>query len=63
MRTLKLKIPDELFDEMGAAVKILGYSSMDELILHAIEKNLTDRRDTIGDAIVQQQLKGLGYVE
>jgi hypothetical protein len=58
----KVKITDELFDKIVKLAEIAGYSSPDEFIQHALEKEV-DQLDEGGDEeAVKKKLQGLGYI-
>jgi hypothetical protein len=58
-----VKIPSELFQRAVAAAAKAGYSSVDELIQHAVEKELVGIEAADPEAEVLKRLRGLGYIE
>ena len=61
----KLKLDSHLYDRAKKAAEIAGYSSVDEFIIHVIEKELAQLEAPEGEADekVQERLRGLGYIE
>lgn len=63
----KVKIDKALLQRAAELAKELGYSSVDELVEHLIEKALRSRAQD-GDSDkdkdkVEQRLRGLGYID
>jgi len=59
----KVKVDSALLDRAKKAAKKAGYSSVEELVAHAIEMALAKvESDQSGDSAAQQ-LRGLGYIE
>ncbi|HVW87527.1 MAG TPA: hypothetical protein VHB50_22725 [Bryobacteraceae bacterium] len=58
-----VKLPQSLYDRARAAAERAGYSSVDEFILHAIEKELVHLEEAEAKEAIAKQLKGLGYLE
>ncbi len=59
----KIKIDSKLFDRVKSVSETAGYSSADEFIIHAIEKELTRFESSQDDQVVEDRLRGLGYIE
>lgn len=59
--SLKLNAP--LCERAKAAATRAGYSSVEEFIEHAIEKELAQHEESDNKADVLRKLKGLGYLE
>jgi len=60
----KIKIDSKLFDRAKKAAEAAGYSSFEEFITFIIEKELTQLEGSSeGDGAVDEQLRGLGYIE
>ena len=57
----KIKISRDLYDKLKAQAEKAGYSSVDELIRHVLEKAVEPSDNYEKD--VEKQLKGLGYIE
>jgi hypothetical protein len=60
-----VKIEKELLERCKAQAKQSGYSSVDEFIAHALEKELkkTDGGSQEGAEEVAKRLRGLGYID
>jgi len=63
-----VKLDKALLERVRKYAKAAGYSSPDEFIAHAIEKELAKLDEAKGegsetDPAVLERLKGLGYIE
>lgn len=58
----KIKIDKDLFERIKAYAEIAGYSSVDEFITHALEKELALLDEADSDEEIKKRLKGLGYI-
>jgi hypothetical protein len=61
----KVKLSPAVYDRAVAAAQMAGYSSVEEFVVHAVEKELERLNATPADpaAEVEKQLRGLGYIE
>lgn len=59
----KIKIDSNLYDRLKSVTEIAGYSSVDEFIVHMIEKELEKIEVPEDDKAVEERLRGLGYIE
>jgi hypothetical protein len=59
----KIKIDQGLYDRSKRAAEAAGYSSVDELVVHAIENELKRLETDEAEKQVADQLRGLGYIE
>jgi hypothetical protein len=59
----KIKIDSKLCDRAKKASEGAGYSSLDEFVTSLIEKELSLMETAAGEAAVDDQLRGLGYIE
>ena len=61
----KIKLDRDLFERCQKHAKEIGYSSVQEFVIHAIEKELRDReKKSLEDKkAITDRLKGLGYIE
>jgi len=61
----KVTIKDSLYERAKLSAAKAGYSSVEELIENAIESELkrTGGADGADDKMVEDQLRGLGYIE
>ncbi len=58
----KVKLPKELYDKAGKLAELAGYSSVDEFVIHVLEKE-TEKLESAGDEEeIKKRLKGLGYI-
>jgi len=61
----KIKIEKDLYDKAKKVADTAGYSSVEEFVLHVLEREL---RQLLGDddgeddEKVRERLKGLGYI-
>ncbi len=63
----KVRIPKELIDRVKEAAAAGGYSSVDEFVIAALEREIERiflSIKTVGDsAEVKKKLQGLGYID
>ena len=59
----KIKIDSNLYDRLKKVTEVAGYSSVDEFIVHMIEKELEQIEVPEDDKAVEERLRGLGYIE
>ncbi|SPD73129.1 conserved hypothetical protein [uncultured Desulfobacterium sp.] len=59
----KIKIDSGLFDRAKKAAEVAGYSSVEEFIIHIIEKEIARYETPEVDEKVAERLRGLGYIE
>ena len=62
----KIRLPKELLERCKRHAEEVGYSSVQEFIMHTLEKetrktNQSSRKED--DEIVRRRLQGLGYLE
>lgn len=58
-----IKLDSDLWQRIVAHAQKAGYSSPEEFIEHALEKELAKDEDTASQQEVERRLKGLGYLE
>jgi len=58
-----VKLNPALCERAKAAAARIGYSSVEEFIEHAIEKELAQHEEAGSKEDVARKLKGLGYLE
>lgn len=58
----KIKIDKDLLEKVKRYSEIAGYSSVEEFIAHALEKEIAKLEDADSDEEIKQRLKGLGYI-
>jgi hypothetical protein len=64
----KVKIEGELLGKVKKCADAAGYSSVDEFVLHALEKEINkilppDEGGTTSKELIKKRLQGLGYIE
>lgn len=59
----KIRISKELHTTLRQAAVIAGYSSVDEFILHILEKAAAEVMQAQSEEEVRKRLQGLGYIE
>jgi metal-responsive CopG/Arc/MetJ family transcriptional regulator len=62
MGTAKIKIDKDLFNRIKKYADIAGYSSVDEFIIHALEKELAKLEEADSEEEIKKKLQGLGYL-
>ena len=58
----KVKLDKELLDKVRRYARIAGYSSPEEFITHALEKELAKLEDAGSEEEIKKRLRGLGYI-
>ena len=58
----KVKIETELIEKIKRYADLAGYSSAEEFITHALEKELAQLEDADSEEEVKKRLMGLGYI-
>jgi metal-responsive CopG/Arc/MetJ family transcriptional regulator len=58
----KVKLDKELIAKVKRYSDIAGYSSPEEFITHALEKELAKLEDADSEEEIKKRLKGLGYI-
>jgi metal-responsive CopG/Arc/MetJ family transcriptional regulator len=58
----KIKIGKELYERVAKIASLAGYSSVDEFVIHALEKELHQLEEAQSDEEIKEKLKGLGYL-
>jgi metal-responsive CopG/Arc/MetJ family transcriptional regulator len=60
--TTKVKLESSLVDRIRKFAEIAGYSSPEEFITHALEKELAQLEDADSEEEIKKRLQGLGYM-
>ena len=60
--TTKIKLESSLVERIRKFAEIAGYSSPEEFITHALEKELALLEDTEDEEEIKKRLQGLGYM-
>jgi metal-responsive CopG/Arc/MetJ family transcriptional regulator len=58
----KVKIGKDLLEKIKKYAAIAGYSSPDEFITHALEKEIAKLEEAGSDEEIKKKLQGLGYI-
>jgi hypothetical protein len=58
----RVKLDRQLLARARRAADLAGYSSVEELVTHAVEKELARLEQGDPDEEVRKRLKGLGYL-
>jgi metal-responsive CopG/Arc/MetJ family transcriptional regulator len=58
----KIKLDKDLVNKVERYAKIAGYSSPEEFITHALEKELAQLEDADSEEEIKKRLRGLGYI-
>ncbi len=59
----KIALESTLYDRCKQAASAAGYSSVEEFVVHCLEKELKRLTVEEAEAKVSNQLRGLGYIE
>ena len=59
----KIRIDKALYERLKEAAERAGYASTDEFIRHVLEREADRIGEADEDEQVEQQLRGLGYIE
>jgi metal-responsive CopG/Arc/MetJ family transcriptional regulator len=57
-----LKIDKDLLEKVKKYAKIAGYSSPEEFVTHALEKEIAKLEESDSEEEIKEKLKGLGYI-
>jgi metal-responsive CopG/Arc/MetJ family transcriptional regulator len=58
----RVKIPKDLFARVKKFAELAGYSSVDEFVTHALEKEVSQLQDSDTEEEIKKKLQGLGYI-
>ena len=58
----RVKIDRGLFDRIKRYADLAGYSSVDEFVAHALEKQIAQLDEAESEQALKKKLKGLGYI-
>ena len=58
----KVKLDKALYEKVKEYSDIAGYSSVEEFVTHALEKELEKLEDAGSEEEIKKRLKGLGYI-
>jgi metal-responsive CopG/Arc/MetJ family transcriptional regulator len=57
-----VKIDKELLEKVKKYAKVAGYSSPEEFVTHALEKEIAKLEESDSEEEIKEKLKGLGYI-
>jgi len=57
-----IPIDKELWEKIRLYAEAVGYSSPQEFVVHALEKEIASIEEADSDEEIQKRLKGLGYI-
>ena len=58
----KIKLDKELLKKVKHYSELSGYSSVEEFITHALEREIERLEDSDSEEDIKNKLKGLGYI-
>ncbi len=58
----RVKLDSQLVKKVNRYAKIAGYSSSEEFITHALEKELSKLEGADSEEEIKKRLRGLGYI-
>lgn len=58
----KIKIDKSLLDKVRKYADLSGYSSVEEFIIHLLEKEVAKLEESDSEEEIKKKLKGLGYI-
>ena len=58
----KIRLDRELYDKVKMYAEIAGYSSVEEFVTHALEKEISQFEDAESEEEIKKRLRGLGYI-
>jgi metal-responsive CopG/Arc/MetJ family transcriptional regulator len=58
----KIKLDKNLWQKIRRYAEIAGYSSPEEFVTHALEKEIALLEEADSDEEVKKKLRGLGYI-
>jgi len=64
----KVKLEGDLLDKVKQCAEVCGYSSVDEFVVHALEKEVNKvlppgEGGSTSKEIMKKRLQGLGYID
>ena len=58
----KVKLDKDVFEKVKKYSDLAGYSSVEEFVAHALEKELSKLEGAESEEEIKKRLKGLGYI-
>ena len=62
MFSSKIKIDKALLQKIKQYSEIAGYSSVEEFVTHALEKEIAQLEEADSEEEIKKKLQGLGYI-
>ncbi len=59
----KIKIERNLYEKAKAQAETAGYSYVEELVTHLLEKEVAQQNKAEDEEALKKRLQGLGYIE
>ena len=59
---IKVALDKRLWEKLEKIAQIAGYSSTQEFVVHALEREVAQIADAETDEEIRAKLKGLGYI-
>jgi metal-responsive CopG/Arc/MetJ family transcriptional regulator len=60
--SVKIRIDKQLWAKLKKLSELAGYASVDEFVIHALEKEVSEIDEAESDEEIRQKLRGLGYI-
>jgi hypothetical protein len=57
-----IKIDKDLYARLTKIADVAGYATVDEFVVHVLEKEMIHFEDSKNDDEIRAKLKGLGYI-
>ena len=57
-----IKIDKDLLEKVRKYAEMAGYSSVEEFVTHALEKEISQLEESDSEEEIKEKLKGLGYI-
>jgi metal-responsive CopG/Arc/MetJ family transcriptional regulator len=58
----RIKLDKDLMEKLKRYAALAGYSSVQEFVTHALEKEIAQLEDADSEEEVKKRLQGLGYI-
>ena len=58
----KIKLDKDLYERLKKVAELSGYSSVDEFVVHVMERELANLDDAGSEEEIKKKLEGLGYI-
>jgi len=58
----KVSIDKDLWQKIALLSEVAGYSSPDEFVVHALERQVAEFEEAESDEEILKKLRGLGYI-